>query len=222
MKDSKKYLISSIILVTIAIVFTMLVKFVDVGAIGPEGSKVGFQAINEFVKNMFPFNETMYKITKYAGFIPLLLAVYYALVAFIQLIKKKSLKKIDKKLITIGVFYVVVLLVYIFFEKVVINYRPVIIDIEEGLEASYPSSHTILAICFCASSLMISKTYIKNKMLRRIVDVLTWLLMAFIVVGRIIAGCHWISDIFGGIIISLALLNIFYMVLIKIDEKRKK
>ena len=99
MKDSKKYLISSIILVTIAIVFTMLVKFVDVGAIGPEGSKVGFQAINEFVKNMFPFNETMYKITKYAGFIPLLLAVYYALVAFIQLIKKKSLKKIDKKLI---------------------------------------------------------------------------------------------------------------------------
>ena len=222
MKDSKKYLISSIILVTIAIVFTMLVKFVDVGAIGPEGSKVGFQAINEFVKNMFPFNETMYKITKYAGFIPLLLAVYYALVAFIQLIKKKSLKKIDKKLITIGVFYVVVLLVYIFFEKVVINYRPVIIDIEEGLEASYPSSHTILAICFCASSLMISKYFIKNKMIRRIVDILTWLLMAFIVIGRIIAGCHWISDIFGGIIISLALLNIFYMVLIKIDEKRKK
>jgi len=221
MKDSKKYLISSIILVTIAIVFTMLVKCIDVGAIGPEGSKVGFQAINDFVRNMFPFNETMYKITKYAGFIPLLLAVYYAVVAFMQLIKNKSLKKVDKKLITLGIFYVVVLIVYVFFEKVVINYRPFIIDVKEGLEASYPSSHTVLAICFCASSLMVSKDFIKNKMIKKIVNIITWLLMIFIVVGRVIAGCHWITDIFGGIIISLALLNIFYMFIIRFDEKAK-
>ena len=222
MKDSKKYLISSIILVTIAVVFTMLVKCVDVGAIGPDGSKVGFQAINDFLKNLFPFNSTMYKITKYAGFIPIILGVFYAFTALMQLIKTKSIKKVDKRLIALGVFYVVVLAVYVLFEKVVINYRPVIIDVKEGLEASYPSSHTVLALCFCASSLMISKYYFKDKTIRKIVDIITWLLMVFIVLGRIIAGCHWIRDIFGGIIISLALLNILYMVLIKLDEKKAK
>ena len=221
MKDSKKYLISSIILVTIAVVYTMLVKCVDVGARGPEGSKVGFQAINDFFRNLLPLNMTMYKISKYAGYVPILLGLYYGFVGLKQLIKGKSIKKVDKRIIALGVFYMVVLITYIFFEKVIINYRPFIIDVKEGLEASYPSSHMMLALCFCASSLMVSKYYFENKTVKKIVDIATWFFMIFIIVGRIIAGCHWISDIFGGIIISLALLNILYMVFIKFEEKTK-
>ena len=226
MKDSKKYLISGIILVVIAIIYTILVKTVDVGAIGPinpetgEATSVGFQAINGFFMNLLEPSKLFYKISKYAGLLPFLLAGFYAYTGCSQLVKGKSLKKVDNKIIAIGAFYVVVLIVYIFFEKVVINYRPVIMDAE--LEASYPSSHTLLAICFCGSSLLISKFFIKKDLVRRIVNIATVCLMVLIVVSRFISGVHWASDIVGGIIISLALLNIFYIVILKLDEKKKK
>ena len=222
MKDSKKYLISSIILVVIAIVYTLLVKFVDVSAIGPEASKVGFHTLNGYVRDLLPYNDTFYKISKYAGFIPLAFALFYGALGCLSLIKTKSLKKVDNKLFILAGFYVVVLVVYFLFEKVVINYRPFIIDVKEGLEASYPSTHTLLALCFCGSSLLISKYFIKNDLFRRLVNIGTWFLMVFIVVTRVISGVHWISDIIGGIIISLALLNIFYMGILMTDEVTKE
>ncbi len=218
MKDSKKYLISSIVLVVIAIIYTLIVKFVDVLAIGPNGSEVGLQAFNGFVSGIFQYNETFYKISKYAGFLPLLFAVFYAGNGVIELVKGKSLKKVNKKLFALAGFYVVVLIVYVLFEKIALNYRPVLMDGE--LEASFPSTHTLLAICFCASSLFMSTTYLKNKSIRIPVNICTWILMVFIVVTRIISGVHWATDIIGGIIISLALLNILYMALIRIDEKK--
>ena len=207
MKNSKKYIISSIILVIVAIIFTVLVKIFDKGAIGPDNTVVGLQAINDYFKNMFPFNETLYKITKYAGFIPLLFGVYFAFIGFLQLIKGKSLKKIDKRIYLIGGFYVVVLVLYVLFDKVAINYRPVIIEGE--LEPSYPSTHVLLAMCFCLSSVMISRFYIKNQTLRNVINIASWIMMLFIVIGRMMCGCHWFTDIIGGVIISLALLNIF-------------
>ena len=222
MKDSKKYLISSIILVIIAIVYTLLVKFVDVASIGPEATKVGFQTLNGYIRDIFPYNDLFYKVSKYAGFIPLAFALLYGGIGFLSLIKTKSLKKIDNKLFILAGFYVVVLVVYILFEKVVINYRPFIIDVKEGLEASYPSTHTLLAICFCGSSLLISKYFIKKDLLRNLINIGTWLLMVFIVVTRVISGVHWASDIIGGIIISLALLNIFYMAVLITDEPKEK
>ena len=222
MKDSKKYLISSIILVVIAIVYTLLVKFVDVSAIGPEASKVGFHTLNGYIRDLLPYNDTFYKISKYAGFIPLAFALFYGALGALSLIKTKNLKKVDNKLFILAGFYVVVLVVYFLFEKVVINYRPFIIDVKEGLEASYPSTHTLLALCFCGSSLLISKYFIKNDLFRRLVNIGTWFLMVFIVVTRIISGVHWISDIIGGIVISLALLNIFYMGILMTDEADKE
>ena len=218
MKDSKKYLISSIILVLVAIIFTVLVKVIDKGSIGPDNTIVGFQAINDYIKNMFPFNETLYKITKYAGFIPLAFALYYAYIGFMQLLKKKSLKKVDSKIYLIAGFYVVVLVLYVLFDKIAINYRPVIIDKE--LEPSYPSTHVLLAMCFCLSSVIMSKYYMKKDSIRKVVNIGTWLLMLFIVIGRMICGCHWFTDIIGGILISLALLNIFNTILLMLEEKK--
>ena len=217
MKNSKKYIISSIILAIVAIIFTILVKVFDKGAIGPNNTVVGMQIINDYFKNMFPFNETLYKITKYAGFIPLLLGAFYAIIGAIQLVKGKSLKKVDSRIYLIGGFYILVLILYIFFEKVALNYRPVIIDGE--LEASFPSTHTLLALCFFVSSIMVSKYYIKNDILRKVVNISSVVLMLFIVIGRMICGCHWFTDIIGGVLISLALLNIFYAILLFIEEK---
>ena len=106
--------------------------------------------------------------------------------------------------------------VYVFFEKFIINYRPVLIDGE--LEASYPSSHTILAICICISSLLVSKNYLSDKYLK-IANIVTVLLLLGVFLGRVISGVHWISDIIGGVIISATLLMYFYTLY---DTRRKK
>ena len=123
-----------------------------------------------------------------------------------QLIKRKSLLKVDKRLLFLGGFYVVMLLVYVLFEHVIINYRPFLIDKE--LEASYPSSHTMLALCVCLSSLLISKYYF-NKKAVKIVNIVTIILMFVLVIGRVLSGAHWITDIIGGIIISAFLVYLY-------------
>ena len=87
------------------------------------------------------------------------------------------------------------------------NYRPVL---EDGvLEASYPSSHTILSICVCASSLMISKDIFKKEKFTKILNICTYILMFGIIVTRVLSGVHWLTDIVGAILISLALCNLF-------------
>ena len=104
-------------------------------------------------------------------------------------------------------FYISLLLVYIFFEKVIINYRPILID--HKLEASFPSSHTLLALCVCISSLLISKDYIKNDKIRKIVDIITYIVMGLLVVGRLLSGVHWLTDIIGAVLISYVLVSIY-------------
>ena len=99
------------------------------------------------------------------------------------------------------------LLVYVFFEKVIINYRPVLIDGE--LEASYPSSHTMLALCIGFSSFIISKKYVRKEYVNYF-NGIVFALMICVLLGRIISGVHWISDIIGGIIISSTLIMYFY------------
>ena len=207
-KNKKKILFSIIIMILLFIFYTLLVKYYDVKSIGPENTKVGFAAINNLFYTHFGYNELLYKITKYLGFIPFLLVAFYAFVGLKQLLKEKSLAKVDKKLIILGCFYILVGFVYLLFELFVVNYRPIIL--EEGLEASYPSSHTILAICICVSSLMISKYYIKNKNILKIFNIFTIILMSIIVLGRLFSGVHWFTDIIGGVIVSIVLLNMFY------------
>ena len=214
MKIKKKWKIVCILLL-IAIIYTLLVKYVDVKSIGPEGSKVGFAGINKFFLDKVGYQEIFYKVTKYLGLLPFLLVAFYAFVGLKQLIKEKSIKKVDKKIICLGLFYILVGITYVFFEKVIINYRPIIL--EEGLEASYPSSHTLLALTICLSSLMIQNDYIKDELIQSIMKIGTIALLIILVLGRLLSGVHWFSDIIGGIIISLFLVSI-YKALIK-EEK---
>ena len=218
--NMKKYLKPAVILLVVSVIYTILVKVVDVSAIGPNGSKVGFATINNWFHQLFPYSETWYKTTKYLGLLPFLLVGYYGCYGLYQSIKRRDILKMDKQLLLLGIFYLMVAATYILFEAIVINYRPVLMD--GVLEASYPSSHTMLAICVCASSLMISKYYFKNDFLRELLDLGTWLLMIILVVGRAISGVHWISDIVGGVLISGFLIALFYESISKIRVKKSK
>ena len=215
MKNKKNILIC-VLLVLISIIYTLLVKYVDTSTIGPNGSVVGFSSLNSFVFNLTGNNMTLYKITEILGIIPILIALMYAVIGLIQVIDRKSLK-VDKELIALGILYVVVILIYVFFEKCIINYRPVIID--GVLEASYPSSHTLLSICICGSSLLINKYLFNNEKIYKYINIISIISMVLIVLGRLLSGVHWASDIIGSIIISITLLKILetYYLSIKKD-----
>ena len=204
--NKRGHIIVSSLLTIFAIVYTLLVKFVDVKSIGPNNSKVGFSSINASFRDLVKSNMTIYKISEYLGYLLLLIVVVYGVLGLIQLIKRKSIKKVDKDIIILGCFYVLVLAVYVLFEKCIINYRPIIID--NVLEASYPSSHTILSLCIGISSLMVSRNYLTGKWLK-ISNIITLSLMVLVLLGRTISGVHWISDIIGGIIISFTLIMYF-------------
>ena len=215
MKNKKNILIC-VLLVLISIIYTLLVKYVDTSTIGPNGSVVGFSSLNSFVFNLTGNNMTLYKITEILGIIPILIALMYAVIGLIQVIDRKSLK-VDKELIALGILYIIVILIYVFFEKCIINYRPVLID--GILEASYPSSHTLLSICICGSALLINKYLFNNKKIYKYINIISIISMVLIVIGRLLSGVHWASDIIGSIIISITLLKILetYYLSIKKD-----
>lgn len=147
-----------------------------------------------------------YHITDWLGFIPLFIAFIYAMIGLFQMIKRRSLFKVDKEIIGLGIFYVGVIGLYIFFETYIINYRPILMD--GTLEASYPSSHTLLSICICGSSLMINKILYNNKKIFKLENIISILSIFIIVIGRLISGVHWFTDIIGAVLISIALLKI--------------
>ena len=128
-------------------------------------------------------------------------------------VKRKSLAKVDKEIFALGGLYIIVIGLYALFEVVVINYRPVIMSGEEHPEASFPSSHTVLICVVMGSTIMLLDKYIKNNSLCNALKILCAIIMVVTVVGRLVSGVHWFTDIIGGVIISVALLALFSGVL---------
>jgi len=215
----KKNIIISIVLIILSVLFTELVKNIDVKPIGPNESLVGFADINRLFHNLIGSNMIIYKITEFLGYIPIVMALVYVFIGLKELIERKSLLKVDREIYILALFYVLVVGVYVFFEKFIVNYRPILID--GVLEASYPSSHTLMSICLCGSSIIINKKIFKNKF-GDVENILSVIFILLIVIGRIISGVHWFTDILGGIIISSALLVVFYSVISSIKPKIEK
>ena len=203
-------------LFAVAIIYTLLVKYIDVQEIGPNDSLVGFATINNFMFNLTGVNMLWYDITDWWGFVPLFIAFIYAMIGFIQMIKRRNILKVDKEILGLGVYYIIVIGLYIFFETCIINYRPTLMD--GILEASYPSSHTLLSVCICGSSLIINKYLFKNRNFFKAENIISILSILVIVIGRFISGVHWFTDIVGAILISIALLKAFNVYIKSINK----
>ena len=178
-------------------------------AIGPEGTEIGLSGINQDFHNATGLNMGWYKLTEYMGYGALALVGVFALVGLVQLIQRKSLLKVDKTILALGGLYVVVLGLYVGFDKIAINYRPEILEGETHVEPSFPSSHTMLACVVLGSAALVAGQYIKNRTLARALQVLAVAACVVLVVGRLLSGVHWLTDIIGGVLISLALLFLF-------------
>ena len=200
---NKKFFIIGLVLLVLSIAFTFTVTKIDVQPIGPDRTSVGLSTINE--KYKVDYNEKVYKISKYLGYVALVIPVVYAGIGVYQLIKGKKLSKVDKRLYMLAIFYCVVLATYVLFEKVVINYRPVVLD--DGLEASFPSSHTLMALCFTISAILVNKELFKDK--TKIINCGLFILGMAAAITRLFSGVHWFTDIVGGFLYACSLLLLF-------------
>ena len=187
--------------------WTWLLCFVDVMAIGPRGSSVGFATLNGFVHNALGVNMTLYHITDWLGLVPIAVAFGFAVFGLIQWIKRKSLLKVDRDILILGGFYLLVMAVYVIFEFVVINRRPVLI--EGYLEVSYPSSTTMLVTTVMPAALIELRSRIKSRIILRTASAIIVVFTVFMVVGRLLSGVHWASDIIGGLLISASLIEAY-------------
>ena len=185
------------------VLWTVLVSYVDVRAIGQNASSVGFATLNGYVHNLTGVNMFLYTITDWLGLVPIGAAFGFAVLGLVQWVGRKSLFKVDRSILALGGFYIIVLAMYVFFEIVVINYRPVLID--GYLEASYPSSTTMLVMCVMPTAMMQLHARIKSDVFRRCVLISIVAFTAFMVIGRLASGVHWLTDIIGGALVSAGL-----------------
>ena len=206
-QNGKRILFIGIMLIVAFVVWTGLILTVDVQPLGQNGTNIGFATLNCWFHKLTGVHMLIYTITDWLGFIPILVCMIFAGVGLIQLITRKSLFKVDYDIIALGIYYVVVIVAFLGFEMIPINYRPILI--EGAMETSYPSSTTLLVLSVMPTLIFQSKRRIENDIWKNIVVILTIFFSAFMVIGRLMAGVHWFTDIVGGILLSVGLFYIY-------------
>ena len=214
-----KNIISAVVSGGLFLLLILLVSFVDVQTVPATGMEMGLSHINFAFSNLIGVNPLLYTLTTVLGIFLILVVVWFGLKGLMQLIHRKSLLKVDREILTLGGLYVVLALVYVFFEKVIINYRPIIMEGETEAEASFPSSHTMLVCVVMGSAIMLLGRYIKDEKTRRVLKIVFYLVIAVTVLGRLFSGVHWLTDILGGVLISICLLSIFAILLPKREDQ---
>ena len=202
-----KRIIMGVALITVFVVWTMLIQFVDVQAIGVNGTLIGFATFNGWFHKLTGVHMTLYVVTDWLGLVPVFVCMFFGGVGFIQLVKRRSLLKVDLDIIFLGVYYILVIFGYLIFEMIPINYRPVLI--EGFMEASYPSSTTLLVLSVMPTLIFQANKRLKSVMAKRIIVILAILFSVFMVIGRLICGVHWFTDIVGSVILSAGLFCIY-------------
>ena len=215
-KKFKKLASVAVIFLAAFVLWTILVKIVDVKAIGPNGSSVGFALLNGAFHELTGVHWMLYDITDVMIVLPFAIVFIFGVTGLCQWIKRKNLLKVDADIIALGIFYIIVLMVYLFFQKVVIDYRPVLIEGE--LEASYPSSTTVISICVMTTAIAQFRVRLRGKKYKKALIWIVALIGIFMTVARIISGVHWITDIMGGALISLGLVYAYFAACAKIKS----
>jgi undecaprenyl-diphosphatase len=201
----KKWILAFALLTAFAL-WTVALCYIDVQPIGPRESSVGFAALNGFVHRLTGVNMTLYTITDWLGLVPVVIGFGFAILGLVQWIKRKNILKVDSDILILGVFYILVLAVYILFETVIINRRPVLIN--GYLETSYPSSTTLLVLCVMPTAALQFRNRTKG-IWKKIILAAIAAFVVFVIGGRLLSGVHWFSDIVGGILLAGGLVMLY-------------
>lgn len=187
--------------------WTWFIQIIDVRPAGVNETEIGFATINTWFHLVTGANMTLYTITDWLGLVPIFICMFFGGVGFIQLLKRKSLFKVDFDIIALGIYYVIVISVYLIFEMIPINYRPILIN--GFMEASYPSSTTLLVLSVMPTLVFQANRRLKNAKIKRIIATITAIFTIFMVVGRLASGVHWLTDIIGSVFFSVGLFYIY-------------
>lgn len=206
-KNGKKQLISGGVLLVGFAIWTWLIQRVDVQPAGQGETDIGFATFNGWFHSVTGVHMSINTITDWAGLVPIFVCIVFGGIGLCQLMKRRSLFKVDRDLIFLGIYYVVVIFGYLIFEMIPINYRPILI--EGILEASYPSSTTLLVLSVMPTMIFQVNRRVTSLTVKRIVCALASAFSAFMVIGRLIAGVHWFTDIVGAVILSAGLFCLY-------------
>lgn len=202
----KKWSIATGLMVSF-VLWTVAVRYFDVAPIGPNGSMVGFATLNEWFRHLTGVHMLLYTVTDWLGLVPVAVCLCFAVLGVCQWVWRRSIRRVDADLLLLGGFYIVTISLYLLFESVVINYRPILI--EGYLEVSYPSSTTLLTLCVMSTALMQCRRRLRDSVLRWVVTAVAMAFTAFMVLGRLISGVHWLTDIVGGVLLSSGLVAVY-------------
>ena len=204
---SKKGIMTGIALVLAFILWTVLIQVVDVQPVGVEQTNIGLARMNTWFHRLTGVHMKIYTVTDWLGLVPIAVCGIFGLLGLIQLIQRRSIKKVDMDILLLGIYYVIVILAYLIFEMIPINYRPILI--EGAKEASYPSSTTLLVLSVMPTLVFQANRRVKDPLARRVILVFTVVFSALMVIGRTVAGVHWLSDIIGSVLLSAGLYLIY-------------
>ena len=214
----KKELLAGIVLLAAFALWTVLIRHIDIQNAGPNGTEIGFATVNVWFHRLIGVHLLVYTITDWLGLVPIIICMCFGTLGLAQLVKRRSLLKVDFDILLLGAYYVVVILGYLLFEMVPINYRPILIG--GNLEASYPSSTTLLVLSVMPTLKYQSERRIAKPVTRKAIAVFVIVFSAFMVLGRLIAGVHWATDIVGSVFLSSGLFMIYRFMADYTDQKK--
>ena len=217
-KNEKKNLLIGSIFISMFAVLTVLILTVDVQPLGQNGTSIGFATFNCWFHHFTGVNMVIYTITDWMGLVPVAICLSFAGIGLVQLIKRRSLFRVDADIMILSVYFVIVFLAYAIFEMIPINYRPILI--EGRMEASYPSSTTLLVLSVMPALIEQIQRRLSDIRVKRIITIAAIAFSVFMVTGRLISGVHWFTDIVGGELLSVGLFKLYKAaVMLAVKEK---
>lgn len=216
---AKRVLLLGVGLIAAFVLWTFLIMSVDVQYVGQRGTAIGFAEFNIWFHGLTGVSMLLYTVTDWLGLVPIAVCMCFTVMGLVQLIKRRSLFKVDLDILLLGIYYILVILTYLIFEMIPINYRPILID--GFLEASYPSSTTLLVLSVMPTLILQIKRRSKRKTVKNAVCAFAVIFSVFMVVGRLISGVHWATDIIGSILLSFGLFALYSAVVLYTDKRKE-
>ena len=216
-QQGKRRIMSGAVLILAFILWTVLIQTVDVRPVGVNGTNIGFATVNTWFHHLTGVHMGLYTVTDWLGLVPIAVCIGFGLLGLAQWVRRRSIAKVDRDILLLGGYYILVILGYLIFEMIPINYRPILID--GAMEASYPSSTTLLVLSVMPTLLFQVNRRAKGQTVRRMTAAFVFLFSAFMVIGRLVAGVHWLTDIVGSMLLSAGLYCLYRSAVLAMDHK---